>query len=63
LHHVLREWFALDVVGHVTGIIVFPVAGETQSRGDDELRWTTGPRALDRSANHFKALCEVGAVD
>ena len=42
---------------------MFAVTGETQSRGDDELRWTAGPRALDRGADDFEALRQVGAVD
>src|ERR1043166_980889 len=39
------------------------VTRETQGRGDDELRRTARPRALDGGANDFQALREVGPVD
>src|SRR5256885_1375305 len=39
------------------------VAGETESRRDDELRWTASTRALNRGADNFEALRQVGAVD
>ena len=43
----LRERLALNVVAHIARVVMLAVTGETQSRGDDELRWTTGPRAFD----------------
>ena len=63
LQRILRERLAPNVVGHVAGVVVLAVTGETQSRCDDELRWTTGARALDGGADDFEALRQVGAVD
>ena len=51
---ILRERLAFDVVADVTGIVVFAVTGETQSRRDHQLRRTTGARAFHRGADHIE---------
>ncbi len=48
---------------HVAGVVMFAVTGQTQKRGDDELRWTAGPRAFHRGADHFEACGQIGAID
>src|ERR1700682_5001158 len=54
LERILSERLAPNVVGHVARIIMFSVAGETQSRRDHELRWPASPRALDGGADDFE---------
>src|SRR2546423_13605101 len=63
LQGVLRERFAFDFVGDVTGVIVFAVAGESQSLGDDELRWTAGPGAFDGRFNDIETGAQIGGVN
>src|SRR5205823_1171430 len=62
LQRILGERLALDIFGHVARVVMLTMAGETQSRRDDELRWTASTRALNRGADNFEALREVGAV-
>jgi hypothetical protein len=52
-----------NVISHITCIVMLTVAGESQDRRDDKLRWAACPCGLYRSTDDIKTLGQICAVD
>ena len=57
-----REWLLTNIVGDVTEIIVFAVAGEAEVEATTSCGGPTGAGAFHGEADYVKALCQIGAV-
>src|SRR4029077_5146462 len=62
LQTVACKWFALDLVRHVTGIVVFAVPGKAQHGSDNQLRRTSRARTFDRATDYLEARTEIRAI-
>src|SRR6266516_4253454 len=62
-HTVARERLTLDLVSHVTRVVVFPMTGQAQDGSDDQLRRATCSRALHRATDYIQTICKIGSID
>src|SRR4029077_18128190 len=57
------KWLALDLLRHVTGIVVFTVPGKPQDGSHDQLRRTSCARAFDCAADYLEARAEIRSIN